>query len=109
MPKCMPSHTPPSLWLKVKINPMFEGGILRAAALVVDKSGGGWMKDLKKCMECFGWCEIGVEEVKGLSCGNITTMLQACVRRKVEDEWDGELATKPKLALLRLLEERGGE
>ena len=65
----------------------FEGRILRAAALAVAKSGGGWMKNLKKCMECFGWCEVGVEEVKGLSCGEITTMLQACARRKVEDEY----------------------
>ena len=48
MPKCMPSHTPPSLWLKVKTNTMFEGGILRAAALAAAMSGGGWTKDLKK-------------------------------------------------------------
>ena len=58
---------------------------------------------------CFGWSEIGVEEVKGLSYGEITTMLQACARRKVEDEWDDEPATKPKLALLWLLKEKGGE
>ena len=44
-------------------------------------------------MECFGWCEVGVEEVKGLSCGEITTMLQVCARRKVEHEWGDELAT----------------
>ena len=41
-------------------NPMFEGRTLRAAALAAAKStrprGGGWMKNLKKCMECFGWC-----------------------------------------------------
>ena len=36
-------------------------------------------------------------------------MLQACARRKVEDEWDGELVTKPKLALVKLLKEKGGE
>ena len=36
-------------------------------------------------------------------------MLQASTRRKLEDEWDGELATKPKLALLKLLKEKGGE
>ena len=98
-----------AFWLKVMTNPMFEGRILRAVALVVADSGGGWMKNLKKCMGCFGWNEIGVEEVKGLSYGEITTMLQACARRRVEDEWDDELATKPKLALLRLLKERGGE
>ena len=33
-----------------------EGRILRAAALAAVKSGGGWMKNLKNCMECFGWC-----------------------------------------------------
>ena len=35
-------------WLKVMTNPMFEGRILRAAALATAKSGGGWMKNLKK-------------------------------------------------------------
>ena len=34
-----------------------------------------------------------VQGGKGLSCGEITTMLQACVRRKVEDKWGDELAT----------------
>ena len=36
-----------------------------------------------------------------------TTMLQACARRKVEGEWGDELVTSPKLALLRLLKEKG--
>ena len=36
-------------------------------------------------------------------------MLQACARRKVDDEWNDELVTKPKLALLRLLKEKGGK
>ena len=72
-----------AFWLRVMTNPMFEGRILRAIALVAPKR---WMKNLKKCMGCFGWSAIGVEEVKGLSYGEITTMLQACARRKVEDE-----------------------
>ena len=65
------------------------------------------MKNLKKCLECLGgWCEIGAKEVEGLSFGEITTMLQACARRKVEDEGGSDLATKPKLALLKLLKEK---
>ena len=51
-----------AFWLKVMTNPMFKGRILRAAALAAAKSSGGWMKNLKNCMECFGWCEIGVEK-----------------------------------------------
>ena len=31
------------------------------------KSGEGWMKNLKRCIECFSWYEIIVEEVKGLT------------------------------------------
>ena len=52
-----------AFWLEVMTNPMFEGRILRAAvALAVAMSGGGWMKNLKKCMECFGLCEIERED-----------------------------------------------
>ena len=36
-------------------------------------------------------------------------MLQPCARRKVENEWGEELVTKPILALLGLLKEKGGE
>ena len=45
--------------LKVMTNPMFEGRILRAAALVAAKSGGGggggWMKNLKTEMYGMLW------------------------------------------------------
>ena len=85
-------------------NVLFEEMILGAA---VAKSGGGWMKNPQKCMECFGWCEIGAKEVEGLSCGGITTMLQVCARRKVDDEWSSDM--KPKLALLKPLKKKGGE
>ena len=72
-------------------NALFEERILGAA---VAKSGGGWMKNPQKCMECFGWCEIGAKEVEGLSCGENTTMLQACARRKVDDKWGSDLDTR---------------
>ena len=43
------------------------------------------MKNLKK-PGGFNWCEIGAKKVEELSHGEITTMLQACARRMVEDE-----------------------
>ena len=55
--------------------------ILIVAALAAAKSGGGWIKNLKKCMECFGWYEFGVGEVKGLSCGEITILCFRLVRK----------------------------
>ena len=72
-------------------NVLFEEMILGAA---VAKSGGGWMKYLQKYLNCFGWCEIGAKEVEGLSCGENITMLQACARRKVDDEGGSDLDTR---------------
>ena len=36
-------------------------------------------------------------------------MLETCAKRSIEDEWTCELSTKPKLATLRLLKEKGSE
>ena len=44
-----------------------------------------------------------------MSSGEIKAMLETCARRKIEDEWSCELDTKPKLVILWLLKEKGGE
>ena len=36
-------------------------------------------------------------------------MLETCAKRMIENEWACELSTKPKLAILRLLKEKGSE
>ena len=36
-------------------------------------------------------------------------MLEAFARRRIESEWSCELDTKPKLAVLQLLKEKGSE
>ena len=64
---------------------------------------------LWECLKSFGWCRVGAEEVRGLSSGEIKAMLETYARRMIEEEWSGELSTKPKLAILRLLKENGGE
>ena len=45
----------------------------------------------------------------GLSSVEIKVMLETCAKRLTEDEWTCELGTKPKLATLRLLKEKGIE
>ena len=64
---------------------------------------------LQECFKSFGWCGVGAEEVRGLSSVEIKAMLETCAKRLIEDEWACELSTKPKLATLRLLKEKGSE
>lgn len=61
---------------------------------------------LWECLQSFGWCGVRVEELCGLSSGEIKAMLETCVRRVAEGEWDCELGARPKLAILWLLRER---
>ena len=44
-----------------------------------------------------------------ISSGEIRSMLETCARRWIESEWLCELDTKPKLAVLWLLKEKGSE
>ena len=64
---------------------------------------------LQECLKSFGWCNVGAEEVWGLSSVETKVMLETCAKRLIEDEWTCELSTKPKLATLRLLKEKGSE
>ena len=67
------------------------------------------MMKLQECLKSFGWDGVGAEEVRGLSTVEIKVMLETCAKRLNEDEWTCELSTKPKLATLRLLKEKGSE
>ena len=98
-----------AFWLKILSNPLYEGRILKVAAMEAMKCGGSWIMKLKECLKSFGWCGVGAEEVRGLSSGEVKAMLETCAKRMIEDEWACELSTKPKLAILRLLKEKGSE
>ena len=92
-----------AFWFKVLSSPLYEGRILRVATLEAMECGGSWIMKLRECLKSFGWCRVGAEEVRGLSSGEIKAMLETYARRMIEEEWSGELSTKLKLAILRLL------
>ena len=48
-------------------------------------------------------------ELRGLSIVEIKVMLETCAKRLIEDEWTRKLSTKPKLATLWLLKDKGIE
>ena len=64
---------------------------------------------LQECLKSFGRCGVGAEEAHGLSSKEIKALLETCAKRMIEDEWARELSTKPKLAILWLLKEKGSE
>ena len=98
-----------AFWFRILSNPLYDGRILRVAAVEAMVCGGSWMMKLQDCLKSFGWDGVGAEEVRGLSSAEIKVMLETCAKRSIEDEWTCELSTKPKLATLRLLKEKGSE
>ena len=84
---------------------------MRVAAVEAMECGGSWMMKLQQCLKSFGWGGVGAEEVRGLSNVEIKdmTLFETCAKMLIEDEWTCELSTKPKLATLRLLKEKGSE
>ena len=52
------------------------------------------------CWGQFGWGDVGVEVLGGLSAVEVGEMLGAIAWRKVREEWGQEMETKPKLEML---------
>ena len=54
-----------AFWFNVHC--IYEGRILRVAALEAMECGGSWIMKLGECLKSFGWCGVGAEEVHGQS------------------------------------------
>ena len=52
------------------------------------------------CKE-FGWQEISMEEVRGLSNAEMKEMLESIAWRKAREKWGREMGVKPKLIMLK--------
>lgn len=96
-------------WFKALASPLYEGRIVRVAALEALECGGSWMVKLRGCLKSLGWSGVGVDEMRRLSGGEIKSMIESCARRRIEEGLTEELRAKPKLAVLHLLMERGVE
>ena len=64
-----------------------------------------WVQNLKKCLEMFGWDGVSVEDLRGLSMGEVRKVLMDVVWREVRGEWKKEAQRRPKLEIIgRLIE-----
>ena len=56
---------------------------------------------MNMCCKEFGWQEINMEEVRGLSNAEVKEMLESIAWRKTWEEWGREMEVKPKLSMLQ--------
>ena len=56
-----------AFWFRILSNPLYEGRILRIAAMEAMECGGLCIMKLQECLKSFGWCGVGAGEVRGLS------------------------------------------
>ena len=57
--------------------------------------------EMSMCCKEFGWQEISMEGVRGLSNVEVKEMLESIAWRKTWEEWGREMEVKPKLSMLQ--------
>ena len=62
---------------------------------------GIWIRKMSRCWGQFGWEDVNVEVLKELSDMEVRKILESITWRKVQEEWDQEMETKPKLEMLK--------
>ena len=53
------------------------------------------------CCKEFGWQEIKIKDMRGLSNTEVKERLESIVWRKTQEEWGREMEVKPKLTMLK--------
>ena len=55
----------------------------------------------------FGWDGVSVEDLRGLSMGEVRKVLMDVVWREVRGEWKKEAQRRPKLEIIREVDRKG--
>ena len=73
-----------AFWFRMLSNSLYDGRILRVAAVEAMDCRGSWMMKLQECPKSFGWDGVGAEEVQGLSSVEIKVMLETWAKRLID-------------------------
>ena len=89
-------------------NEVNDEGLLKVVMLEATEKGCKikWVQNLKKCLEMFGWDGVSVEDLRGLSMGEVRKVLMDVVWREVRGEWKKAAQRRPKLEIIGRLIER---
>ena len=89
-------------WVRVLPHDAYDGRLIRRVAKKAVKFGrGSWLRKISMCCKEFGWQEIKMKDVRGLSKTEVKEMLGSIAWRKTREEWCREMEVKPKLTMLK--------
>ena len=71
------------------------------ATEVVKFGRGSCLRKISMCCKEFGWQEIKMKDVRGLSNTEVKEMLESIAWRKTWEEWGREMDVKPTLTMLK--------
>ena len=89
-------------WVRVLWSTAYDGRLIRRVATEAVKFGrDSWMRKMNMCCKEFGWQEINMEGVRGLSNAEVKEMLESIAWGKTWEECGFEMEVKPKLSMLQ--------
>ena len=89
-------------WLKVLSAKEYEGRLLKKiVSQAVECGKGGWVKNMARCTDDFGWSGMEVDAVRSLSDSEIREMLVSVAWRNVTSVMNKDMEEKPKLRILK--------
>ena len=93
-----------SFWVRVLSSETYEDRLIRQVATEVVKFGrGSWLRKISMCCNEFGWQDISMKNVRGLSNTEVKEMLESIAWRKSRGEWGRgrEMEVKAKMSMLK--------
>ena len=89
-------------WVRVLSSDAYDGRLIRRVATEAVKFGrGSWLRNISMCCKKFGWQEINMKDMRGLSNTDVREMLESIAWRKTREEWGREMEVKLKLTMLK--------
>ena len=87
-------------WVRVLSSVAYDGRLIRQVATEAVRFGrGSWLCKISMYCNEFGWQDISMKDVRGLSNTEVKEMMESIAWRQTREEWGCEMEMKPKLSM----------
>ena len=77
-------------WVRVLSSRVYDDRLIRQVATEAVKFGrGSWLRKMSMCCKEFGWEDVSMEGVRGLSNAEVKEMLESIAWSKTWEDWAG--------------------